>query len=375
MENDLKSLLEKVVLNDATKEAITEAWTKKVEQVKESVEETLRGEYAERFEHDKATIVSALDSFITDKISAEIEKVKTTKAELDAKKVELESTGKEMIEKFEAFLAQKLEAELKEFADERVTVTESVKKTERFIVKKLSEEIEEYNEGKLKLAEERLSLETEKKQAIMEAKTNFIKRASAIAEKSITESLRNELTELRHDIMEARNNDMGKKIFETYASEFKKHFFNESTEVKTISSKINQLEQQLMEAKHAVEEKNKQLMESKKTINTINESVQRKEVMGELLQSISAEKRPMMNKLLESVKTENLKESYKKFLPSVLGLNSSNIVGKTKLTESNSITNTLKTVDGNRTVKNTIEINEEEFAAIEQLKSLTRRTF
>lgn len=372
MENDLKTLLEKVVLNDETKSAIVEAWGQKVQQVKEMVETDLRKEYSDRFEHDKETIVNALDSFISDKISTELVKVKEMKMELEAKKQELEEKGKETLEKFEEFVAKKLSDELMEFANERVEVTESVAKTEKFIVNKLQEEIAEYNQSKVKLAEERIALETEKKAVIVEAKANFIKRASALAEKAITESLRKELKELRQDIMEARNNSMGQKIFETFQMEFQKKFFNESKEVKKVSEKIKSLEEQLNEANDTIKKKDQLLTESKKEMVIIKESVERKQVVDRLLGSITAEKRPIMAKLLETVKTENLTESYKKFLPSVLGLNSSSTSGKVQLAESGA--NKQKIVDGNRPVKNE-EINEETSAMINELKSLVRRTF
>ena len=99
--------------------------------------------------------------------------------------------------------------------------------------------------------------------------------------------------------------------------------------------------------------------------------VERKEVLADILSPLNKEKRSIMNKLLESVETRKLRESFVKFLPSVLGVNET--AAKTTLTENTKKMKRLHMkasaiVDGNRKA---IE-EEQENAEIVELRQLAR---
>jgi len=320
MEKDLKTLLEKVVLNEETKEAITEAWNKKVSEVREEVSAELREEFSGRHEHDKVVIVEAMEKFITDRLTAETTSLIDGQKKIAEERVALAKKGEVASEKFMKFMTSKLVEEIKEFTKERSIVAEKLEKVEKFIISKLAEELKEYEDSKTKLIGERVAVESEKKQAIEEAKKLFISKASALSEKVISEGLKAEFTQLREELAEARKLTFGRKIFEAYVAEYATSFFNESEEVKKISAKIGELEGKLQEATKSVETKDKELVESKKQNRITQELVERKDVLTDILSPLNKEKRSIMNKLLESVETRKLRESYAKFLPSVLGV-------------------------------------------------------
>jgi len=373
MEKDLKTLLEKAVLNEETKEALQEAWTTKVQEVREEVSAELREEFSNRFEHDKSVVVEAMEKFIADRLTKETAALIQGQKKLAEERVSLATKGKYISEKFMKFMTGKLVEELKEFGAERKVVAEKLEKAEKFIVRKLAEEIKEYEGDKVKLTEERVALETEKKQAIEEAKKLFISKASALSEKVISEGLKAEFTQLREELVEARKLTFGRQIFEAFVSEYASNFFNESGEVKKISSKIEVLESELAQAKAAIESKEKELLETKKENRITKELVERKEVLADILSPLNKEKRAIMNKLLESVETRKLRESYGKFLPSVLGVHETG--EKTTLTESTkkdeaSSNEGKRVVDGNRKAID----EEQDSAEIVELRKLVGQT-
>lgn len=372
MKNDLKTLLEKVVLSEETKEALTEAWNAKVSEVRQEVSAELREEFSGKFEHDKLVVVEAMEKFVTDRLAKETTDLINAQKKIAEERVALTNKGAKISEKFEKFMASKLVEELKEFKSERGAISGKMDKAEKFIIRKLAEELKEYEDSKTKLIEERVAVEVEKKQAIEEAKKLFISKAAALSEKVISEGLKAEFTQLREELAEARKLTFGRNIFEAFVSEYAASFFNESAEVKKISSKIDELESALSEAKKTIEEKEIALTESKKQARITNELVERKEVLADILSPLNKEKRSIMNKLLESVETRKLRDSYAKFLPSVLGVHET--VEKTTLTE-NTKNDEVASNEGKREVSgNRKAINEEqENAEIVELKRLIKQ--
>jgi hypothetical protein len=123
---------------------------------------------------------------------------------------------------------------------------------------------------------------------------------------------------LKEDIEEARKNDFGRRIFESFASEYATSHLNEKSETAKLMQVVKQKEQELEEAAKIVAE-TKDLVESKQAeIEVIKESAQRKDVMSELLGPLNGDKREVMSDLLESVKTDKLHAAFDKYLPAVM---------------------------------------------------------
>ena len=266
MEKDLKTLLEKVVLSEETKEALTEAWNAKVAQIQEEVSAELREEFSNRFEHDKIVVVEAMEKFITDRLTKETASLIEAQKKVAEESVALANKGKTISEKFEKFMTSKFVEELSEFETERSAVAGKLEKAEKFIIHKLTEELKEYEDSKTKLVEERVAVEVEKKQAIEEAKKVFISKASALSEKIISEGLKAEFAQLREELAEARKTTFGRKLFEAFVSEYSASFFNESVEVKKIGSKIETSKQHSLKLRRHSESKDIELTEAKKQV-------------------------------------------------------------------------------------------------------------
>ena len=144
------------------------------------------------------------------------------------------------------------------------------------------------------------------------------------------------MNQLKEDIDSARRNDFGRRIFESFASEYATSHLNEKSETSKLLNIINQKNLELEEAASVVIEA-QQLSESHKAkIKYLQESTQRKDVLAELLGPLTGDKRSTMSQLLESVKTDKLYSAFDKYLPTVL--NTAPGVQKKALTESTVIT-------------------------------------
>jgi hypothetical protein len=144
------------------------------------------------------------------------------------------------------------------------------------------------------------------------------------------------MTQLKEDIEAARRNDFGRRIFESFASEYAASHLNEKSETAKLLKVVVQKKQELEEAAKIVADTQK-LVESREAQLRIAKDTmaQRKEVMSELLNPLSGDKKVVMRELLESVQTEKLRNAYDKYLPAVMN---GQAPAKKALTEGKEIT-------------------------------------
>jgi hypothetical protein len=167
---------------------------------------------------------------------------------------------------------------------------------------------------------------------------------------AVAKHLKAELSQLQEDIKVARENSFGRKIFESFASEFAGTHLNENAEIRKLMSSIEEKNQQLEEATNALNE-TKMLVESKEQdIRIIKDSNERTAKLDELLSPLNDEKAEVMRNLLESVQTKKLDATFNKYLPAVL--NENVVKSKTTLTES------VKEVTGDKSKP--VEVKEED---------------
>ena len=72
-------------------------------------------------------------------------------------------------------------------------------------------EIAEFHEDKKDLAETKVRLVREAKEHFAKVKTDFIERSAQAVSETVDKALRSEITQLKEDIDEARQNDFGRK--------------------------------------------------------------------------------------------------------------------------------------------------------------------
>lgn len=331
--SNLKELFGAEVLSEEVQSQLQEAWDAKVKQLNEEIEANLREEFSQRYEHDKGLIIEAADKMITEAIQREISEFAQDKREVVEAKVSYKKQMKEHAAMLNKFVMEQMAKEIKELREDRDAQKTNFAKLEEFALRKLSSELKELKEDEQKLVQARVDLVAEGKAVIAEAKAKFVKEAAQKAEKLLSESLRTEITQLREDIQTSRENAFGRKIMEAFAAEFMASGFADGTQVKKLGEQIAELSSQLSETAKLVESKDAEIAQAQKKIRIAEDAMKRQSVMQELVAPLGKEKRGIMEDLLKTVKTENLRESFNKYLPAVLNETVS-AKAKTVITES-----------------------------------------
>lgn len=335
-------LSESVGLSEEVRGQIVGLWESRLAEAREEVAATLREEFARKFEHDKGVLVESMDRFLSDKVRVELEEFAEDKRQLVAERIAYKSKLVEHTGMLNKFITESVVKEMKELHAEKRAMKENFSKLENFLLKQLAEEIREFRSDKKSLVEQKVRMVTEGKQKLQETKAQFIKRAAQIVESNIEKTLRTEISQFKEDIRVARENDFGRKIFESVAAEFMTSYLNEGTELRKLQKVVESKNAELATLSESVK-KSKSLMESLDTkLKATQDLVERQRVMGELLAPLSKDKKAVMKELLESVQTKNLQGAYNKYLPSVL--NETTVrkpeTTKTQLTEATLTANT-----------------------------------
>ena len=121
---------------------------------------------------------------------------------------------------------------------------------------------------------------------------------------------------------------------EAFAAEFMASGFADGTQVKKLGEQIAQLTSRINEQASLLESKDAEIIEAQKKTRIAEGAMKRQQVMQELVAPLGKEKRGIMEDLLKTVKTENLRESFNKYLPAVLNESVSATKAKTVITES-----------------------------------------
>lgn len=399
MDRVIQQLLESQVLTDDVKNQLVEAWDKKIAEARQNIEESTRKEFAQRYDHDKAQLVESMDKFLGDQIRKEIvefheerkannkaiaenkakvkefalnklkeeikelnsdqkavqeERVKLTKAVMEAKKV-YNTKLAEHLDVLQRFVVGQLASELKEFNQDKRALAEErkslhkqlresrlayknefvnrVNKLEKFVVKQLTEEVAEFQQDKNLLAEERVRFHKESKAKLAEAKTAFIKKAAQLVEATAHKTIRSELDQLKDDLKVARANNFGRRIFEAYAAEYMTSYLSEGSEVRKVQKQMDQVKQQLGEAQKVIAEQRQAIDSTKRKVQLAEDRATRAKVLSDLLSPLPREQKIIMSNLLENVKTARLEESFKRYLPNVLKETKEEIKTKKTLVE------------------------------------------
>jgi hypothetical protein len=347
MEKQIQELLENAVLGEDTRTALQEAFAAKLKEAEKKLEES----YAMRFEHERAVLVETMDTMLNDVVRKELEEFAQDKRSVAAQKVKLAEANRRAdatyqaklakhMKMMESFMLKQISAELVEFREDRKSLAEQrenmaqelnesraaaqatfeqkVSKLENFVIKQLSEEIQEFQADKRALVEQRVKLAAQARTKLEETRQTFVNRATTVVDKTLNEVIRKELVQWRDDIKIARENNFGRKIFEAVAAEYMSSYLSEGTATKKLQKQLSEVTQQLQEAQSAIKSKEMLIESEKKATQIARERAQRVEVLNELLSPLRGDKRAVMENLLSDVKTANLKESFHRYMPSVL---------------------------------------------------------
>jgi hypothetical protein len=333
----LKTLFENDVVSSEIKAEIEEAWNAKIQENKMQATAELREEFATKYEHDKETMVEAIDNMLSERLQAEIAEFADDRKQLAEAKAKYAVAQRENANLLKGFVAEQLATEIKDLHADKKAMANSYAKLEEFVVEALAKEISEFQEDKQDLAETKVRLVREAKKHFAKVKTDFIERSANAVSEIVSESLNSEIAALKEDIDTARKNDFGRKIFESFASEYGTSYLNENSETAKLLKVVDLKNKQLDEAK-AFAKKAKEIAESTATEKKrIVESAKRKDLINDMIQPLAKDQREIMIDLLESVQTGRLKAQFDKYLPAVIDGNTPAKKAKT-LTEGKEIT-------------------------------------
>ena len=359
----IKPLVDSGIINEDTKQAISEAWEAKLNEAREQIRAEIREEFAGRYEHDKGVMVEALDKMVTESLQAEIREFADEKTQLAADRVRFNQRMKESAGKFDQFLVAKLAEEIKELRGDRRVQKESVSRLENFVISALSEEIKEFAKDKQEVVETKVRLVAEAKGKLEQLQQQFVAKSAELVKESVAKKLESELTQLKEDIQVARENNFGRRLFEAFASEFAITHLNENNEIAKLRKEVEEQKQAVAEARAQAEDTVK-LVESKdREIRIIKESQERQQTLNDLLKPLNKDKQAVMRDLLESVQTAKLQAAYEKYLPAVLN-NSQPKAEKQMVVESR------KEVTGDKSAKVSAETNDSNVFEIKRLAGL-----
>jgi hypothetical protein len=331
---NINDLLESTALTEEAKSEIQSAWNAQISEAREELTAELREEFAQRFEHDKAQIVEAMDKFISETLEEEIKEFANDKNELVKDRVKYKESIGAHAKLLDKFVTETLANEIKELKADRDSHKANIGKLENFVIEQVADEISEFHKDKQELVEKKVQLISEGRKKLQETKEQFIKKAAGKVETVINDIIKNEITQYRDDIKAARENDFGRRIFESVASEYASTYLNENSEVKQIREEMAEMQKSVEEAKVQIEESAKAKDDFASKLRIAEDKYQRNETLTGLMTNLNKDKKQIMNELLESVQTDKLEQAFNKYLPSVLNEDASVRTEKKALNES-----------------------------------------
>ena len=331
----IKQLFENNVISEEIKSEIETAWEGRIQENRDQITTQLREEFAQKYEHDKSAMVEAVEGMLADRLQAELTEFAEDRQGLIEARAKYAAKMTQDAQVLESFVLENLKKELAELHADRQAVAENVNNIESFIVDTLAKEIAEFRSDKKDLAETKVRLVRDSKAKFESIKKDFIARSAKIIEETVSKGLTAEMTQLREDIDSARRNDFGRRIFESFASEFAASHLNEKSETAKLMQVVATKQAELEEAAKIVADTQKLVESKEQELNSIKESSKRKEVMSELLGPLTGEKRSVMGELLESVQTDKLHNAFDKYIGSVMN---GGTPAKKTLTEAKEIT-------------------------------------
>ena len=179
------------------------------------------------------------------------------------------------------------------------TIDEKVTEVLEAELAELKEDVERFRDLEAEYADKLVEAKHELALKLEEDLDQLVQRIDAVVEIRLAE----ELTELKTDIQESRNQAFGKKVFEAFVNEFKTFYTTDDS----IEAKLSETETQLAEA-----------MEALAASETEKASMVRTQKMRAVLEPLSGRTREVMEAVLRSVDTPLLENAYNTYIGRIL---------------------------------------------------------
>lgn len=369
---------------------LQEAFDQRIEEARLEAEENIREEFARRFMHDKSNLIEAMDRMVTDHVTKHAEDKAAAVAELNEARDKFRAAITESKKAYRAriaetatvsrkFIAEQLAKHIRSLNEQRVALKDKaarlaedveaakakiaeshaahVKKIDEFVTRQVTRELDEFQQDKRALVETRVKLVAESKQKLKDTQMKFIREAAKKIDQVVTENLKREIVEIHEDLERHRQNHFGRKIFEAMAAEYMTSYLAEGTEVRKLQKVLESKQAEIASKEAELEAAKTKLAEAAQTTEAIKRkaklaeaAAERSKIMSELLSAIRGEKRAVMEQMLETTKTENLRAAYNKLLPVVMehGTRKSAPQGKKALSEERAVEKRTVEVTGNK---------------------------
>ena len=322
MTDALRKILEESnTLSESAKAAIVQVWETKLGDIREELAANLRDEFDTKFTKDKNEIVEAMELMIRDTLTSQVQELDEAKKDAMSEKVKTKKVMKEAIELLHNLVKESLTSEIREFRADRLATSAKVSEVDKFVKEGLTKELEEFHEERRKLVEDRVQHKINATKELAETKQKMVGEMAKLCEEFIREHLTEEMTQLKSELVEAKRNYFGKKIFEAFAAEYGSSFFNERKEITKILKVVENQNKKLAESAKELATAKGMLVESENKTRITQDRLARTGKMNELCGSLAGSKRKLMEELLEKVPTQKLTENFQNYLPTVLNEN------------------------------------------------------
>jgi len=174
-------------------------------------------------------------------------------------------------------------------------VTEAMKEE----LSELHEDINRFRDLEAEFAEKLVEAKADMKVTLQKDIAQLIEKLDRFLEVRLTA----ELDELREDVDTVKKQEFGKKVFEAFVTEFKKHYADDDS----TQAKLTEAEQRLEDTLHTLEEAEKKLGKMERSIK-----------LEKVLAPLSGRTREVMEAILKNVDTPLLEEAYKTYVGRVL---------------------------------------------------------
>lgn len=195
-------------------------------------------------------------------------------------------------------------AELNEqWITERETLIEAIdEKVSQVLteeLKELKEDIERFRDLEAEHAEKLVEAKGEMADQLKKDMDMLIEKLDKFLEIRLTA----EVDELREDVEIVKKNEFGKKVFEAFVAEFRKHYTGDDS----VEAKLTETQQRLEDTLSALEDAEKKIAKA-----------DRAEKMRTVLAPVSGRTREVMEAILKNVDTPLLEEAYKTYIGRVV---------------------------------------------------------
>ena len=115
----LKTLFENDVVSAEVRQEIEEAWNKKINENRLEVTSELREEFAKKYEHDKNVMAEAVDKMVTDRLEAEMKELAEDRNQLSTAKAKYGVAMRENADLLKGFVMNQLKVEVNELHEDQ----------------------------------------------------------------------------------------------------------------------------------------------------------------------------------------------------------------------------------------------------------------